>query len=54
MPDGRVEVSDETYRVVGDTLIVNRPGYIINARFTVSGGQLTVSAERFSAVLNRL
>lgn len=53
-PDGTVDVADETYRVVGDTLIVNKPGYLINARYSVSGGQLTVSADDFSAVLQRL
>jgi hypothetical protein len=53
-PDGQVEVSDETYRVVSNTLIINKPGYLINARFGVSGDQLTVIAEDFSAVLKRL
>lgn len=53
-PGGQIETSNETYRVVGNTLIVNAPGYIINARFAVSGSQLTVSAEDFSAVLKRL
>jgi hypothetical protein len=53
-PDGTVEVSDESYRVVGDTLIVNKPGYLINARFRITGQDLTVSAQDFSAVLRRL
>ncbi len=53
-PDGSVEFFDETYRVVGNTLIINKPGYLINARFSISGNQLTVSAEEFSAVLSRL
>ncbi|MEM7227561.1 MAG: glycine zipper domain-containing protein [Planctomycetota bacterium] len=53
-PDGDVEVYDESYRVVNDTLIVNKPGYIINARYQVSGNQLVVNAEDFSAVLERL
>jgi hypothetical protein len=53
-PDGSVEVFDETYRVVGDTLIINKPGYLVNARFGMSGDQLTVSAEEFSAVLTQL
>lgn len=53
-PNGTVEVFDETYRVVGNTLIINKPGYLINARFGISGNQLTVSAEEFSAVLSRL
>jgi hypothetical protein len=53
-PDGRVEVSHETYRVVGNTLIVNKPGYLINARYSISGDQMIVDADEFRAVLNRL
>jgi outer membrane lipoprotein SlyB len=53
-PDGRVEVANETYRVVGNTLIINKPGYLINARFAISGKQLTVSAEDFSVVLTSM
>jgi hypothetical protein len=49
-----VKVFDETNRVVGDTLIVNKPGSLVNPRFTLAGSQLTVSAEDFSAVLERL
>jgi len=52
--DGLVEVADKAYRVVNDTLIINRPGYLINARFSETPDQLIVSAERFSAVLQRL
>lgn len=54
LKDGTVESADESYRVVGDTLIINRPGYLVNARFQVSGNQLVISAERFSAVLTQL
>ena len=36
--DGSVDVYDESYRVVGDTLIVNKPGYLINARINQSAG----------------
>ena len=53
-PDGKVEVFDESYRVAGNTLIINKPGYIINARFDLFGDQLTISAEKFSAVLKGL
>jgi len=52
--EGQVRTADEAYRVVNDTLIINRPGYIINARFSISPDQLVVSADRFSAVLQRL
>jgi len=53
-PDGSVDTFNESYRVVGDTLIINKPGYIINARYKISGNQLIVNAEDFSAVLERL
>jgi hypothetical protein len=53
-PDGTVDTFNEHYRVVGSTLIVNRPGYLINARFSVSGKELIVDADDFRAVLERL
>ena len=52
--DGSVETADESYRVVGDTLIVNKPGYIINAKYQRNGNQLVVTADKFSAVLQKL
>ena len=52
--DGTVDVADERYRVVDNTLIVNKPGYIINARFGLSRDQLIVSAQDFRAVLKRM
>jgi hypothetical protein len=52
--DGRVEVFDESYRVVGDTLIINKPGYLVNAKFKIDGQQLIVTDPGFSAVLTRL
>lgn len=54
LTNGTVESADECFRVVGETLIINRPGYLINARFQVAGDQLIISADRFSAVLSRL
>lgn len=52
--NGGVTRVDERYRVVGTTLIVNKPGYMINARFRVSGNELIIDAEDFRAVLRRL
>jgi len=54
LPEGTVERADESYRVVGSTLIVNKPGYIVNARFRVDGSEMTVDAPKFRAVLVRL
>lgn len=53
-PDGNVVVYDESYRVVGNTLIVNKPGYMVNARFHIDGSQMIVDDPGFSAVLERL
>ena len=52
--DGTVGVTDENYRVVERTLIVNRPKMLINARYDIRGDQMILSAEDFSAVLKRL
>lgn len=53
-PNGNVDVMDETYRVVDDVLIMNKPGYLINARIKRTGDQMTVTADRFNASLERL
>lgn len=53
-PGGTVIVTDERYRVVGKALIVNKPGYLINATYGISGNELIVSADDFRAVLKRL
>ena len=54
MQDGKVETADESYRVVGDTLILNKPGYLINAKYKIDGQQLILTDPGFSAVLSRL
>ena len=64
-PDGRVITTktdvggvvtrhDERYRVVGNTLIVNKPGYLLNARYRIDGRELILDAEQIRAVLRRL
>ena len=52
--DGTVDVEDERYRVVGSTLVINRPGYLINAKYNIDGSMLIVDAENYSAVYQRL
>ncbi len=54
LPDGSVERADETYRVVGSTLIVNKPGYLVNANYRIDGREMIVDAPKFRAVLARL
>ena len=53
-PDGTIIVADEHYRVVGKTLIINKPDYLINAVFSIEGEQLIISSDDFRAVLNRV
>ena len=53
-PEGLVTLSEETYSAVGDTLVVNKPDYTIQARFKVDGDQLIVSADDFSAIFSRI
>ncbi len=53
-PAGTVNTTDDSYRVVGDTLIINEPGRVINSRFNLSDDQLIISAEDYSAVWQRL
>lgn len=52
--NGAVDSDTENYRVVGNTLVVNKPGYIINATFAIDGSQLIIDAGEFRAVLKRL
>ena len=51
---GKVEVAKERYRVVGKTLIINKPGYIINAEYGIKGNEMVVDAADFRAVLRRI
>ncbi len=53
-PGGTMTITDEKYRIVGDTLIINKSDYLINARYNVSGDLLSVDCERFRAVLSRI
>lgn len=52
--DGRLETATESYRVVGDTLIVNRPGYLVNAKFRIDGDRLYLDTPDHGAVLRRV
>ena len=47
-------ITEERYRIVGDTLIINKPGYIINAKYAVSGKRLTIDCLEFHAVLQQV
>jgi hypothetical protein len=51
---GRLEKGRERYRVVGKTLVVNNPGYLINAEYAIDGDQLIIDCEKFRGVLQRV
>ena len=53
-PGGTMTITEERYRIVGDTLIINKPGYVINAKYKVSGNRMTVDCLQFHAVLQRV
>ena len=52
-PDKSRDVSTESYRVTGNTLIVNRKGYIINYKFRIQGKTLTARANNVVITLQR-
>ncbi len=52
-PGGTKTITEERYRIVGDTLIINKPGYLINAKYQIQGNQMVVNCEQFRAVLQR-
>ncbi|MCH7545964.1 MAG: glycine zipper 2TM domain-containing protein [Planctomycetes bacterium] len=53
-PDGTVDVTDDRYRVVGSTLIMNRPDHIINAKFAIEGDEMIIDSDDVRMVLKRL
>lgn len=53
-PGGTMVMTEERYRISGDTLIINKTDYIINARYNISGNRMTVSNEEFRAVLRKI
>ena len=52
--DGSSRTDNESYRIAGDTLIVNKPGYLVNYRYALDGSRMTVKAERVTATLRRI
>ena len=53
-PGGTMTVTEERYRIASNTLIINKPGYMINATYRVQGNQLTIDCLQFHAVLQRI
>ncbi|MDD5432038.1 MAG: glycine zipper domain-containing protein [Candidatus Omnitrophica bacterium] len=52
--DGKIEKTTEKYRIVGDTLIFNNDGYIVNDKFSLSDATLEIFAEKHSITLQKI
>jgi hypothetical protein len=48
--DGKVTTEVESYRVVGNTLIINKPGYVINSRYRMEGNRVYIDTGDHSIV----
>lgn len=53
-PGGTMTITEERYRIVGNTLIINKSDYLINAKYRIDGNEMVVDCERFRAVLKRI
>jgi len=54
LPDSTTRLVTERYRVVGDTLIINKDDYLINAQYRIVGEELTISAGAYTGVFDRM
>lgn len=52
--DGMVETTAEQYRIIGSTLIINKPGYLANIKFKLEGDKLILDYGNGSAILQRV
>jgi hypothetical protein len=52
--NGKVETDEESYRVVGSTLIINDTGYLINSRYRIDGNKMYMDTGDHSIVLQRV
>jgi uncharacterized protein YqgC (DUF456 family) len=51
---GKVITTNESYRVVGSTLIINKPNYVENTKFRIEGNKLIIDYGNGSVVLHRV
>ncbi|MCK9195481.1 MAG: glycine zipper domain-containing protein [Syntrophales bacterium] len=54
LANGRVETDTESYRVVGATLVINKPNYVINSRYRIDGSKMYMDTGDHSIVLQRV
>lgn len=52
--NGKVETDTESYRVVGSTLVINKPNYVINSRYRIDGNRMYMDTGDHSIVLQRI
>jgi len=52
--NGKVETDEESYRVVGSTLVINDPGYVINSRYRIDGKRMYMDTGDHSIVMQRV
>ena len=52
--DGKVDTTSERYRIVGSTLILSTPDYVVNATFKIEGDRLFIDYGNGSAVMQRV
>lgn len=53
-PDGSIKREVESFRIVGSTLIINKPDYVINSRFKIEGNRMYLDTGEHSVVMERL
>ncbi|MGP1347183.1 MAG: glycine zipper domain-containing protein [Phycisphaerales bacterium] len=52
--DGSMRVDSETFRVVGNTLIINGSDYLTNSTWSIAGGRMTLVNQGFRTTLERV
>ncbi len=52
--DGKIEKDTEGYRVVGSTLIIYKPDYVVNDKFRIDGDKLIIDYGDGSVVMQRV
>jgi Glycine zipper len=52
--DGKIETTEEQYRIVGSTLILSHPEYVENTRFKIDGDKLIIDYGNGSVVMQRV
>lgn len=53
-PGGTKTTTEEKYRIVGNTLIIHKTDYIVNATYSLYGNELIVTTEKLRAVLQKV